>query len=191
MSKIIAATGNKGKLKEIKEIFPEYEIISSKEAGFNVEVEEDANTFEGNALKKAVAIAKVSGELCLADDTGIMIDYYKGWPSVHTDRWMKGTDREKNLAIIEKMQGLPKEDRVVHWVTAIAIADGNGKNYVSTHSVDGTIATSIRGENGFGFDEIFELENGKTLAELSDKEKNEIGARKKALNKVKQYLPKN
>lgn len=191
MSKIIAATGNKGKLKEIKEIFPEYEIISSKEAGFNMEVEEDANTFEGNALKKAVAIAKVSGELCLADDTGIMIDYYKGWPSVHTDRWMKGTDREKNLAIIEKMQGLPKEDRVVHWVTAIAIADGNGKNYVSTHSVDGTIATSIRGENGFGFDEIFELENGKTLAELSDKEKNEIGARKKALNKVKQYLPKN
>ena len=127
----------------------------------------------------------------MADDTGIMIDYYKGWPSVHTDRWMKGTDREKNLAIIEKMQGIPKEDRGVHWVTAIAIADGNGKTYVATHSVEGTIATSIRGENGFGFDEIFELENGKTLAELSDKEKNEIGARKKALNKVKQYLPKN
>ena len=188
--KIIAATGNKGKLKEIKEIFPEYEILSSKEAGFDVDVEEDADTFEGNALKKARAIAELSGELCLADDSGIMIDHFDGWPGVHTARWMDASDHEKNIAIIEKMKGVPREERTVHWITAIAIVDGEGKEFTGIHSVDGLISTESRGANGFGFDEIFELPNGKTLAELSGEEKNEIGARKKALTKVKEYLPK-
>ena len=186
--KIIVATGNKGKLKEIKEIFSEYEIISNKEAGFNIDIEEDAETFEENALKKAKAIAEVSGEICLGDDSGIMIDYFKGWPGVRTARWMNGTDREKNFAIIEKMQRIPKEQRTVHWVTAIAVVDKDGNEYTGVHTVDGIVTLEPRGENGFGFDEIFELPNGKTLAELSDEEKNEIGARKKALEKVKKDL---
>ena len=186
--KIIVATGNKGKLKEIKEIFSEYEIISNKEAGFNIDIEEDAETFEGNALKKAKAIAEVSGEIGLGDDSGIMIDYFKGWPGVRTARWMKGTDREKNLAIIEKMKGIPKEQRTVHWVTAIAVVDKDGNEYTGVHTVDGIVTLEPRGENGFGFDEIFELPNGKTLAEFSDEEKNEIGARKKALEEVKKDL---
>ena len=186
--KIIVATGNKGKLKEIKEIFSGYEIISNKEAGFNIDIEEDAETFEENALKKAKAIAEVSGEICLGDDSGIMIDYFKGWPGVRTARWMKGTDREKNLAIIEKMKKIPKEQRTVHWVTAIAVVDKDGNEYTGVHTVDGIVTLEPRGENGFGFDEIFELPNGKTLAELSDEEKNEIGARKKALEKVKKDL---
>ena len=186
--KIIVATGNKGKLKEIKEIFSEYEIISNKEAGFDIDIEEDAKTFEGNASKKAKSIAKVSGEICLGDDSGIMIDCFNGWPGVRTARWMDGTDKEKNLAIIEKMQGIPKEQRTIHWVTAIAIVDKEGNSHTGIHSVDGTVALEPRGENGFGFDEIFELPNGKTLAELSDEEKNEIGARKKALEKVKKKI---
>lgn len=186
--KIIVATGNKGKLREFKEFFPEYEVVSSKEAGFDFEIEEDAETFEGNALKKAETIAKVSGEICLGDDSGIMIDCFDGWPGVRTSRWMEGTNKDRNRAIIEKMQKIPKEKRTVHWVTAIAIADKDGNEHVATHSVDGIIAFSPRGENGFGFDEIFELPNGKTLAELSDSEKGEIGARKKATEKVKKYL---
>ena len=186
--KIIAATGNKGKLKEIKEIFSEDEIVSYKEAGFDVDIEEDAKTFEGNALKKAIAIAKVSGEMCLGDDSGIMIDCFSGWPGVKTARWMQGSDREKNLAIIERMKGIPRGRRIAHWVTAIAIVDKDGNKWATTYSVDGFISLQPRGKNGFGFDEIFELPNGKTLAELSDEEKNEIGARKKALEQVRKLI---
>ena len=182
--KIIVATGNKGKLKEIKEIFSEYEIISNKEAGFNIDIEEDAKTFEENALKKAKSIAKVSGEICLGDDSGIMIDYFNGWPGVRTARWMDGTDKEKNLAIIEKMQGIPKEQRTIHWVTAIAIVDKEGNSHTGIHSVDGTVALEPRGENGFGFDEIFELPNGKTLAELSDEEKNNLIVERKRKSEI-------
>ena len=186
--KIIVATGNKGKLREIKEIFSGYEVISSKEAGFNVDIEENADTFEGNALKKAMEIAEISGEMCLGDDSGIMIDYFDGWPGVRTARWMEGTDQEKNLAILKKMQGITKEKRVVHWVTAIAIVDKKGNKYTAQNSVDGFVALEPRGDNGFGFDEIFELPNGNTLAELSDEEKNEIGARKKALEQVRNLI---
>ena len=186
--KIVVATCNKGKLKEIKEIFSEYEIISNKEAGFNIDIDEDAETFEGNALKKATAIAEVSGEICLGDDSGIMIDCFDGWPGVKTARWMDGTDRDKNIKIIKKMKGVPRKQRTIHWVTAIAIVDKEGHSYVGKHSVDGIVATEPRGDNGFGFDEIFELPNGKTLAELSVEEKNEIGARKKALEKVRDMI---
>ena len=186
--RIIVATGNKGKLKEIKEIFQEYEIISIKEAGIDVDIEEDSDTFEGNALKKAREIAEISGETCLADDSGIMIDYYDGWPGVRTARWMKASDHEKNLAIIEKMKNIPKEERQVHWVTAIAIVDKNKKEYTGIDIVDGLVATECRGDSGFGFDEIFELPNGKTLGELDLEEKNEVSARKRALLKIKEYL---
>ena len=188
MKKIIAATGNKGKVKEIKEIFSEYEIVSLKEAGISVDVEEDADTFEGNAIKKAEAIAKASGAFCLADDSGIMIDSLNGFPGVKTARWLNGTDREKNLGIIEKLKGMPKEKRVVHCVCAIALAGPNFPTVVEKHVIDGYITEAPRGENGFGFDEIFELENGKTLAELTDEEKNEISARRKALDKAKKHL---
>lgn len=187
MRKIIVATSNKGKLKEIKEIFSDYQVLSSKEAGYNVDVNENAKTFAGNALKKAKALAKASGEICIGDDSGIMIDAYNGWPGVRTARWMKGTDHERNLAIIENMRGIPKEERTVHWVTAIALVK-DGKTFVETYVLDGKVAEETRGYNGFGFDEIFELEDGRTLAELSDKEKNAIGARKKALNKIKKYM---
>lgn len=187
MKKIIVGTGNKGKIEEISEIFSEYEICSYKELGINIEVEEDEENFEDNALKKAKAGAKATGMICLADDSGIMIDSFNGWPGVKTKRWMKGTDHERNLAIIEKMKEIPKEKRRVHFVTAIAIADTN-ISCVQSHIIDGYIAEAPRGTNGFGFDEIFELEDGRTLAELSQEEKNLISARKKALEKIKKFI---
>lgn len=186
--RIIVATNNEGKLEEIREIFSNYDIVSIKEAGFDLEVDEDENTFARNAMKKAKACAKLTGELCLADDSGLAIEYFKGWPGVKTNRWMEGTDRDRNIAIVKIMEELPKEERLANWVTAIAAVDRVGNSYVATNSVTGFISTSLRGKNGFGFDEIFELENGKTLAELSSKEKNEIGARKKALEQVRNYL---
>lgn len=103
---------------------------------------------------------------------------------VYTKRWHKGTDRERNLAIIDKLKGVSKENRKISFITAIAISDG--KNTISTiGKIEGIVSETARGENGFGFDEIFELKNGKTLAEISEEEKNLLSARKKALELLK------
>lgn len=186
MSKeIVIASGNKGKIKEAQEILKEYKIIPMSEIGINIDVEEDQNTFEGNAIKKAEMIAKkLDGKMCIADDSGIEIEYLDGFPGVYTKRWHKGTDRERNLAIIKKLNGVSKENRKIKFITAIAISDG--KNTITAVSdIQGYVTEKPRGKNGFGFDEIFELENRKTLAEISIKEKNEISARRKALELLK------
>ena len=185
---IVMASGNNGKIKEAQEILKECKIIPMKELGINIDVEEDKETFIGNAIKKAETIAKkLNGKQCMADDSGIEIEYLNGFPGVHTKRWLNGTDRERNLAIIEKLQGVPKEKRKIKFITAIALSDGN-KTISVEASIDGYVTETPRGENGFGFDEIFELEDGKTLAELTDSEKNEISARRKALEKLREKL---
>ena len=161
-----------------------------KELGINIDVEEDKETFIENATKKAEAIAKeLNDKMCLADDSGIEIGYLDGFPGVHTKRWLNGTDRERNLAILDKLQGVPKDKRKIKFITAIALSDGNETIPVEA-SIDGYVAETPRGENGFGFDEIFELEDGRTLAELTDAEKNEISARRKALEKLAEKVIK-
>ena len=188
MKEIIIASGNKGKIKEAQEILKEFKVISIKELGIDIEVEEDKETFEGNAIKKAETIAKeLNGKMCIADDSGIEIEYLDGFPGVRTKRWHQGSDRERNLAILEKMQGVEKSNRKIDFVTAIALSDGN-KTICKKGIISGYVSESIRGENGFGFDEIFELENGKTLAELSNKEKNEISARRIAIEEIRKEL---
>ena len=185
---IVMASGNSGKIKEAQEILKEYKIIPMKELGINIDVEEDKETFIENATKKAETIAKeLNDKMCLADDSGIEIESLNGFPGVHTKRWLNGTDRERNLAILDKLQGVPKDKRKIKFITAIALSDGNETISVEA-SIDGYVAETTRGENGFGFDEIFELEDGKTLAELTDAEKNEISARKKALEKLREKL---
>lgn len=185
---IIIASNNKGKIKEAQEILKDYEIISMSDAGINIDVEEDQDTFEGNAKKKAETIAKkIEGRMCLADDSGIEIEYLDGFPGVRTKRWFEGTDRERNEAIIEKLKGVPHEKRKIKFITALTLADCKKTNTV-IGSMEGYVAECPRGENGFGFDEIFELENGKTLAELSSEEKNEISSRKKALEALREYM---
>lgn len=187
---IVMASGNSGKIKEAQEILNEYKIIPMKELGIDIDVEEDKETFVGNAIKKAETIAKeLNDKMCLADDSGIEIEYLNGFPGVHTKRWLDGTDRERNLAILDKLQGVPKEKRNIKFITAIALSDGN-KTISVEASIDGYVAENPRGENGFGFDEIFELEDGRTLAELSNEEKNEISARRKALEKLAEKVIK-
>lgn len=183
---IIMASSNKGKIKEAQEILKDYKIISMKEININIDVEEDQDTFEKNARKKAETISKeLNGKLCLADDSGIEIEYLDGFPGVYTKRWHKGTDRERNEALIEKLKGVPHEKRKVKYVTAMALSDGK-ETVTAVANIQGYISESPRGDNGFGFDEIFELESGRTLAELSSDEKNEISARKKALEILKE-----
>lgn len=190
MKEIVIASGNKGKIKEAQEILNEYKIISIEEIGVNIDVEEDQKTFEGNAIKKAETIANtIGGKLSLADDSGIEIEYLDGFPGVFTKRWHNGTDRERNLALIEKLKGVPREKRKIVFTTAIALSDGE-KTICETGKIEGYVTEEPRGENGFGFDEIFELENGKTLAEISSEEKNKISARKIALEKISNKLEK-
>ena len=185
---IIIASNNKGKIKEAQEILKDYEIISMSDAGINIDVEEEQDTFEGNAKKKAETIAKkLEGRMCIADDSGIEIEYLDGFPGVRTKRWFEGTDRERNEAIIEKLKGVPHEKRKIKFITALTLADCKKTNTV-IGSMEGYVAECPRGENGFGFDEIFELENGKTLAELSSEEKNEISSRRKALEALREYM---
>ena len=188
MKEIVIASSNKGKISEAVDILKEYKVTSMEELGIDVDVEEDQKTFEGNAIKKAETIAKVlNGKLCIADDSGIEIEYLNGFPGVYTKRWHKGTDRERNLALLEKLKGVPKEKRKISFTTAIALSDGK-KTICEVGKIEGFVAEEIRGKNGFGFDEIFELENGKTLAQISQEDKNQISSRKIALEKIKQKL---
>lgn len=188
MKEIVIASSNKGKIKEVEDILKEYKVISMKELGIDIDIEENQKTFEENAIKKAEKIAKkLNGKLCIADDSGIEIEYLDGFPGVLTKRWHKGTDRERNLAIIEKLKGVPKEKRRICFVTAIALSNGK-ETICEIGKLEGFVAENVRGENGFGFDEIFELENGKTLAQIPENEKNEMSARRIALEGVRKRL---
>ena len=190
MKEIVIASGNKGKIRETQEILKEYNIVSIEDVGLDIDVEEDGKTFEENAIKKAETIAKeLDGKMCIADDSGIEIEYLNGFPGVRTKRWHNGTDKERNLAIIEKLEGVPKEKRRINFITAIAISDGNN-TICEKGIIEGYVAEKPRGDNGFGFDEIFELENGQTLAEISEEEKNKISARKIALERIRSRLEK-
>ena len=188
MREIVIASGNKGKIEEAQEILKDYTIVPLKEMGIDIDVEEDQETFKENAKKKAEVIAKaLNGKMCIADDSGIEIEYLDGFPGVYTKRWHNGTDRERNLALIEKLKGVPKEKRKIFFTTAIALSDGE-KTICEIGKIEGYVTEEPRGANGFGFDEIFELENGKTLAEISSDEKNKISARKIALEGIRNKI---
>ena len=187
MKKIVIATSNKGKVREAQEILKDFTIIPMGEVEVECDVEEDGKTFRENAIKKAQTIANVINQICIADDSGIEIEYLNGFPGVITKRWHSGTDRERNMALLEKLSGVPKEKRKIRFVTAIALSDGK-TTICKEGIVEGYVAEAPRGDNGFGFDEIFELENGKTLAELTQEEKNSISARKIALEQIKKEI---
>ncbi|SNU04514.1 XTP/dITP diphosphohydrolase [Lachnospiraceae bacterium] len=193
MQKLIFATGNMNKLREIKEILAgmDYEILTMKEAGVDIEIIEDGKTFEENALIKARAVCKASGELSLADDSGLEIDYLGGEPGIYSARYM-GEDTSydiKNNNLIDRLEGVPDEKRTARFVCAMAAVfpDGTEKTFVRT--MEGRIGYKIAGENGFGYDPIFMLpEYGKTSAEISPEEKNAISHRGKALRALAEYL---
>ena len=193
---VIIVSSNKGKIKEVKDIFHEYEVLSLKEAsiklGKDLIVSEDQSTHKDNALEKVRGLYKQVGDnyICIADDSWIAIDALYGFPGVHTARWMDADDHTKNLHFLEKMKNVKKDDRGCHYTTVIAI---KSKDYEETfgYTLDGIVANECRGENGFGFDEIFELPNKLTLAEITSLEKYQLSPRKKALDKVRDFVNKN
>lgn len=193
MKKIIFATGNQGKMREIREILSDMdvEVLSMKEAGIVADIEENGTTFEENAMIKARAICEMTGEIVLADDSGLEIDYLNKEPGIYSARYM-GEDTSyhiKNANLVERLEGVPDEKRTARFVCAVAAAFPDGRLKTVREAMEGRIGYEEKGENGFGYDPIFFLpEYGCTSAELSMEEKNKISHRGKALRAIKDEL---
>ncbi len=186
---MILATNNIGKLREIKKILEDFDIVSLKEAGIDHEVEEDQDSFYGNASKKAYEIYEISKIPTIADDSGLCVDAFNGWPGVYTARFLgeDSTREERNQAILNRFIDSKVQDRTARVMCYLVYYDGKTE-VVGIGELVGKIALKSRGEGGFGFDNIFELENGKTLAELSPEEKNKVSARYLATLDLKEKL---
>ena len=196
--KIIFATGNPGKMKEVRQILADLdaEILSMKEAGIDIPIEEDGLTFEENALIKAKAVHACAPEaVVLADDSGLEVDYLDKQPGVYSARYMgEDTSYEiKNAAIIRKLAGAQENERTARFVSAIAAVLPDGTALTTEGVIEGVIAHEPAGEGGFGYDPIFYVpEFHATTAELTPEQKNAVSHRGKALramkNKLKRYF---
>lgn len=191
--RIIFATGNAGKMKEIRMILADLgmPVVSMKEAGVSVEIEENGTSFEENAVIKASTIMEQTGEITMADDSGLEIDALNKEPGIYSARYMgEDTSYEiKNQNLIDRLQGVPEEKRTARFVCAVACAFPDGRVFTVTRTMEGIIAEESRGANGFGYDPIFYLpEKGCTSAEISAEEKNELSHRGKALRAMRQQL---
>lgn len=195
IDRMIFATGNAGKMKEIRMIMADFgmEILSMKEAGIQADIEENGTTYEENALIKARAVAALTGSLVLADDSGLEVDWLGKEPGVHSARYM-GEDTSyniKNANIISRLEGVPEEKRTARFVCAIAAVFPDGRELTVKAAVEGRIGYEEKGANGFGYDPIFYVpELQKTTAELTEEEKNQISHRGRALRLMKEELKK-
>lgn len=193
VSKIVFATGNAGKIKEIQKILGDLgaEIVSMKEAGINIDIEENGTTYEENALIKAREVAKYTDAVVMADDSGLEVDYLNKEPGIYSARYM-GEDTPysvKNANLISRLEGVPDEKRTARFVCAIAAVLPNGEELCTRGTIEGIIGYEERGEGGFGYDPIFFVpEFGKSTAELTADEKNKVSHRGKALEKMKEAL---
>ena len=201
MSRIIFATGNQNKMREIREIMQgfrvngeEIEILSMKEAGVYTDIVEDGMTFVENASIKAKAIAVLApGDFVMADDSGLEIDALNKEPGIYSARYL-GEDTSyqiKNANLIERLNGVPDEKRTARFVCAVAAVFPNGDKEVVRGTMEGCIGYEIAGANGFGYDPIFFLpEYGCTSAELAPEKKNELSHRGEALRMMRQIMEK-
>lgn len=193
--KIIFATGNKDKVKEIQQIMADLEIqvITMKEAGISIDIEENGATYEENALIKSRAVAEFADCIVMADDSGLEIDYLNNEPGIYSARYL-GEDtsyRIKNANLIERLKGVPDEERTARFVCAIAAVFPDGYEVTTRGIISGRIGYEEKGTNGFGYDPIFYVpEFGKTTAELSEEEKNQVSHRGNALRLMKEELKK-
>lgn len=190
---MIFATGNMGKMKEIKAILGDIgeEILSMKEAGIDMNIVEDGSTFEENAIIKAKAVMERTGQLALADDSGLEIDALNKEPGIYSARYMgEDTPYEiKNSNLIERMKGVKGKDRSARFVCVIAAAFPDGEIITTRGTIEGVIAEEPAGENGFGYDPIVYVpEYGMTTGQMDPDAKNAISHRGKALTAMKKIL---
>lgn len=199
MKKIVLATNNENKVREIKHIIEDIdlEILTKKEVGLkSVEVEETEETLEGNSLIKANALkARLSEEyIVVADDTGLFVDVLDGAPGVNTSRYGgEEHNDEKNIAkLLKNLEGLPMEKRSARFKTVIAIVE-DGKEPAFVEGIcEGHIATEKRGDSGFGYDPVFIPENSdKTFSQMSETGKNKVSHRRRAIEELNKFLKEN
>lgn len=202
MRQIIFATGNQGKMREIRAILGDmkWDVVSMKEAGIDPEIDENGATFVENAVIKAQtvadALAKEKGArecVVLADDSGLVIDCLNGEPGIHSARYLgeETPFSEKSADLLRRMKDVPEKERSARFVCAIAAVFPNGEVVTTEGTVEGRIGYALKGDNGFGYDPIFYLpEYERTAAELTDEEKNQISHRSRALDLMKTELKK-
>lgn len=195
-TRIVFATGNKNKMKEIRMIMTDLgmEIISMKEAGVNLNIVEDGMSFEENAEIKARAVSRVlTNDIILADDSGLEIDYLDKAPGIYSARFA-GEDTSydiKNRILLDRMEGVPDDQRSARFVCAVAAMFPDGAVSVVRETIEGQVAAEAEGENGFGYDPIFYVpEYGCTTAQMTPEQKNEVSHRGKALRAMKKLLEK-
>ncbi len=191
--RIIAATQNAHKLEEIYAIIKDFdmELVSQKEAGFDVEVDENGTTCEENSFIKADSICRLSGEPAIADDTGLFVDAAGGEPGINSARYsgVHGDDAANRAKLLKRLEGVPLEKRTAYFVCVITLVYPDGRKIVARGECHGHIALEEKGERGFGYDSIFiPLGSDKTFAELSAEYKNSVSHRANALKKLSQLL---
>ena len=193
-NRIIFATMNAHKMVEIREILSDlpYEVVSMGEVGIEVDVVEDGLTFEENAIKKAVEISALTkGDIVLADDSGLSVDFMNGEPGIYSARYL-GRETpylQKNQIILDKLKGVPEEKRKARFVCSVAVAFIDGTTKVVKETIEGIIGYEQKGENGFGYDPIFFVpEYNMTTAQMKPEQKNKISHRGKAIKKIIQVL---
>jgi non-canonical purine NTP pyrophosphatase, rdgB/HAM1 family len=187
--RLVVATGNVNKLREIAEIFPHYEVISAKQAGFEGEVEETGETFAENSRLKAEAVARALGCIALADDSGLCVEALGGAPGVYSARYAggHGDDRANRLLLLKNMED--ERNRRAYFQSAIALVYPDGKCLIAEGRTYGNILYEETGENGFGYDCVFESEDlGKSFGVASAEEKNAVSHRFRALQKLSEML---
>ena len=194
MKRIVFATGNENKMKEIRMILEDLgmEILSMKEAGVDVDIVEDGASFEENAEIKARAVARVlTNDIVLADDSGLEIDYLDKAPGIYSARFA-GEDTSydiKNNILLDRMEGVPDEERTARFVCAVAAVFPDGTVDVVRETIEGRVAYEPAGDNGVGYDPIFYVpEYGCTTAQMSPEQKNELSHRGKALRSMRAIL---
>lgn len=193
MSRLFLATGNEGKIKEMKELLSELdiELITSDDLGGVPEVIEDGETLTENALKKAKTLADYTELTTIADDTGLLVDVLDGKPGVHSARYAgeEATDQENNQKLLKDLAGVLEKERTARFKTVMALVKPAGEDKIVKGTCEGHIATGPAGENGFGYDPLFiPVGYDKTLAQLEPEIKNQISHRGEALEKMKYYL---
>ena len=189
--KYILASNNKGKIVEMKEKLKSFgiDVISQKEAGVNIEVEETGTTFEENATLKAEEIYRITKTPVISDDSGLEVDALDGKPGVYSHRFAgeNATDEDRVNKILDLLKDVPEEKRTARFRCALCFIDKDGEKHIFDGRVEGKIGLEPKGKNGFGYDPIF-IYKDKTFAEMTSEEKSKVSHRGRAVNKFLEYL---
>ncbi len=194
MKSIVVASNNEHKIREFKEILGGFgfQFISKAQAGVgHVEVVEDGETFEENSYKKAYEIMKASGEISIADDSGLVVDCLDGAPGVYSARFSgrEGDDKANNEKLISLLKDVPFEERSARFVAVVTVVWPDGSFLAARGEVEGHMVTEEKGSGGFGYDPLFvPVGYDKTFGEFSAEEKNSISHRGKALRQLRQMM---